>query len=80
MPYFYYCRDEKKDNRYHVRKCVEVKGAFKKDPPNPFYIHATRADIKKLGRIPCPKCKPDDLKHVGDFLKKLKPDIPSSSE
>ena len=80
MLYLYYCRDEKKDNRYHVRKCAEVKDAFKKDPPNPFYIHATRADIKKLGRIACPICNPDDPKHTADFLKKFKPDTSSSAK
>lgn len=80
MRYFYYCRDKEKDNRYHIRKCPYVEAAFKKDSPKPFYIHGTKDNIKKLGRIPCLKCKPDGLRHVGDFLKKLNPDIPSSSE
>ena len=79
MLYYWYCRDEKEDNRYHVRKCPKIKAAFKKDPPKPFYIHTTIDNIKKLGRIPCSVCKPDDPKHSADFMQKFKPNKSSVS-
>ncbi len=73
MFYFYYCRDENKDNQYHIKQCVIIKEAFKKDPPEPYYIHTTKDNVLKLGRMACPICKPDDKKHYGDVIKQFKP-------
>jgi|GEM_PF-4223281 len=69
MLYIFYCRDMEKDNHYHVQECEIVKDAREKDPLS--YIHTQKEIVQQKGYKPCPRCKPDDPKHVADFLERV---------
>lgn len=69
---YVYVRKDKKDKCYHVKNCAMLKKKRKKEPFA--YKLTSIKSATQRGFKPCSKCKPDDIKHKLNLLKKVAKD------